>query len=164
MWGYFHKCVLFVLMWGYFEKNVFYFCKSIKKIMLFKWVKLPSGCVVPGSCVLIVTFGCCFVNYWGGCLGGPIQSMVHLGRSTMPGWYKAYQIDRSEQQVHLQHLLHLEWSGYSFGYCTWCPVCSTSWLGSSLGVGPLPVGELNQNWSVLFFIKVGEFFIIKMVK
>ena len=42
---------------------MFYFCKSIKKIMLLKWVKLPSGCVVPGSCVLIVTFGCCFVNY-----------------------------------------------------------------------------------------------------
>ena len=36
---------------------MFYFCKSIKKIVLFKWVKLPSGCVVPGSCVLIVTFG-----------------------------------------------------------------------------------------------------------
>ena len=45
---------------------MFYFCKSIKKIMLFKWVKLPSGCIVPGSCVLIVTFGCCFVNYGGG--------------------------------------------------------------------------------------------------
>ena len=66
----------------------------------------------------------------------------------MPGWYKAYQIDRSEQQVHLQHLYSSE----------------KHWLGSSLGVGPLPVGELNQNWSVLFFIKVGEFFIIKMVK
>ena len=26
----------------------------------------------------------------------------------MPGWYKACQIGRSEQQVHLQHLLHLE--------------------------------------------------------
>ena len=37
---------------------MFYFCKSIKKIMLFKWVKLPSGSVVPGSCVLNVTFGC----------------------------------------------------------------------------------------------------------
>ena len=72
--------------------------------MLFKWVKLPSGYVVPGSCVLNVTFGCCFVNYWGGgCLGRSIQSMVHLGRSTMPGWYKACEIDRSEQQVHLQH-------------------------------------------------------------
>ena len=45
------------------RKMCFIFCKSIKKIMLFKWVKLPSGCVVPGSCVLIVTFGCCFVNY-----------------------------------------------------------------------------------------------------
>ena len=42
---------------------MFYFRKSIKKIMLFKWVKLPSGCVVPGSCVLNVIFGCCFVNY-----------------------------------------------------------------------------------------------------
>ena len=31
--------------------------------MLFKWVKLPSGCVVPGSCVLNETFGWCFVNY-----------------------------------------------------------------------------------------------------
>ena len=26
----------------------------------------------------------------------------------MPGWYKVCQIGRSEQQVHLQHLLHLE--------------------------------------------------------
>ena len=31
--------------------------------MLFKWVKLPFGCVVAGFCVLNVTFGCCFVNY-----------------------------------------------------------------------------------------------------
>ena len=49
MWGYFHKCVLFVLLWGYFEKNVFYFCKSIKKIMLFKMVKLPFSCVVSAA-------------------------------------------------------------------------------------------------------------------
>ena len=78
--------------------------------MLFKWVKLPSGCVVPGSCVLNVTFGCFFCKLLRGrgCLGGPIQSMVHLGRSTMPGWYKACEIDRSEQQVHLQHQLHME--------------------------------------------------------
>ena len=26
----------------------------------------------------------------------------------MPGWYKACQIVRSEQQVHLQNVLHLE--------------------------------------------------------
>ena len=26
----------------------------------------------------------------------------------MPGWYKVCQIGRFEQQVHLQHLLHLE--------------------------------------------------------
>ena len=28
--------------------------------------------------------------------------LVHLGRSTMPGWYKACQIGKSEQQVLLQ--------------------------------------------------------------
>ena len=44
------KCV-FVL---YFLKNVLYFYK------LFKWVELPSGCVVPGSSVS------CFVNFCGG--------------------------------------------------------------------------------------------------
>ena len=38
----------------------------------------------------------------------PFGSGLHLGRSTMPRWYKACQIGRSEQQVHLQHLLHLE--------------------------------------------------------
>ena len=27
--------------------------------MLFKWVELPFGCIVPGSCVLNVTFSCC---------------------------------------------------------------------------------------------------------
>ena len=46
------KCVLFLLIY--------------KKIMSFKWVRLPSGCIVPGSCVLNVNFGCCFVNYWVG--------------------------------------------------------------------------------------------------
>ena len=35
-------------------------------------------------------------------------SKVHLGRSTMSGWYKACQIGKSEQQVQMQHLLHLE--------------------------------------------------------
>ena len=31
----------------------------------------------------------------------PFGNDVHLGRSTMPGWYKTC-------QIHLQHLLHLE--------------------------------------------------------
>ena len=39
---------------------------------------------------------------------GPFGFGFHLGRSTMPGWYKVCQIGRPEQQVHLQHLLHLE--------------------------------------------------------
>ena len=53
MWVFFISSVFFlVLLWVFFCVKCFIFCK----IMLFKWVKLPSGCVVPGSYVLNVTF------------------------------------------------------------------------------------------------------------
>ena len=39
----------------------------------YKGVKLPSGCVVPGSWS-VHTFGCCFVNWRGGWWGGPFQA------------------------------------------------------------------------------------------
>ena len=55
-------------------------------------------------------FGCCLVNSCGGLRKGePVQSWVHLGKSTMPGCEKGCQIGSSEQQVHLQpFVLHLE--------------------------------------------------------
>ena len=42
----------------------------------------------------------------------------------MPGWYKACEIDKSEQQVHLQLLLHLEFRGAVLAAAFLCPVCS----------------------------------------
>ena len=39
------------------------------------------------------------------------------GLSTMPGWYKACGIGKSEQQVHLQPLCCIWSSGCSFGFC-----------------------------------------------
>ena len=42
----------------------------------------------------------CSVNYLkGGCLGKPVQSLVYLGRSTVPGHHKDCQIGSSEQPV-----------------------------------------------------------------
>ena len=63
----------------------------------------------------------------------------------MPGWYKACQIGRSEQQVRLQHLCRMKSSRCMFGLCI--PVSSLQYQlnGKLLGVGPIPVGELIQN-------------------
>ena len=44
----------------------------------------------------------------------------------MPGWYKACQIGRSEQQVHLQHFVAFGVQGAVLAPAFLCPVCSTS--------------------------------------
>ena len=98
--------------------------------------KLPSRCVALGSWS-IYFFGCCLVNYCGGLIRWILwHTVVHLGRSTMPGWYRACQIGRSEQQVHLQHFVAFGVQGAGLAPAFLCPVCSTSWLGSSW-VGPI---------------------------
>ena len=43
------------------RENLSVLKKNNKKNLKFKWVELPSGCVVPGSWSLC-NFGCCFVN------------------------------------------------------------------------------------------------------
>ena len=72
-------------------------------------------------------FGCCLVNYCGGLRKGePVQSWVHLGKSTMPGCEKGCQIGTLKQQVHLQPLCCIWSSGYTFGCVFLCPVCTHS--------------------------------------
>ena len=87
------EIMLFVFLW----KACIDVCQQLKECV-FKWVELPSDWVVSGSCIIFL----------GVYLSGPVQSVVCLGRSTMPGRYKVCQIGKSEQQVHLQLLLHLE--------------------------------------------------------
>ena len=60
------------------------------------------------------------------------------GLSTMPGWYKACQIGKSEQQVHLQPLCCIWSSGCSFGFCI--PVSSLQYqlIGKLKGRGSHP--------------------------
>ena len=57
------------------------------------------------------------------------------GLSTMPGWYKACGIGKSEQQVHLQPLCCIWSSGSSFGFCI--PVSSLQYqlIGKLKGRG-----------------------------
>ena len=50
----------------------------------------------------------------------PLAHSGHLGRSTMPGWYKACGIGKSEQQVNDRV------QGTLLASVFLCPVCSTS--------------------------------------
>ena len=87
-----------------------------------KWVELPSGWFVPGSCVYL-TFDCCLVNCCGGLLGRPVQSLVHLLRNTVPGHHKDCQIGSSEQQVHLQPCVAFGVQSALLAGAFLCPVC-----------------------------------------
>ena len=100
------------------------------------------------------TFGCCFVNWRGGAdevdhfrLPGP------PGLSTMPGWYRACQIGKSEQQVHLKPLCCIWSSGCSFGFCI--PVSSLQYqlIGKLKGRGSHPHRWARGNWSDVCFVK-----------
>ena len=44
----------------------------------------------------------------------------------MPGWYRACQIGKSEQQVHLQHFVAFGVQGTLLAGVVLCPVCITS--------------------------------------
>ena len=60
-------------------------------------------------------FGCWLVNYCGELIRWILwHTVVHLGRSTMPGWYKACGIGKCEQQVWF-NICWWQSSGYTFG-------------------------------------------------
>ena len=92
-------------------------------VLKLRWNYLPAVlCWDLGLCNI---FGCCLVNSCGGLRKGePVQTWVHLGKSTMPGCEKGCQIGSSEQQVHLQPLCCIWSSGYTFGCVFLCPVCT----------------------------------------
>ena len=75
----------------------------------------------------------------------------------MPSWYKTCQIGRSEQQVQLQHLLHLEFR-VQFGFCILVSSLQYQLIGKLLGSGTHPAGELNKI-DLIVVCKVGELFL-----
>ena len=62
----------------------------------------------------------------------------------MPGWYRACQIGRSEQQVQLQHLLHFEFRVYVWLVHS-CVQFAVSADWEVPGKWVPPIGELSQN-------------------
>ena len=60
----------------------------------------------------------------------------------MPGWYKTCQIGKSEQQVQLQHLLHLEFR-VQFWLLHSCVQFAVPADWEAPGSGTHPIGELD---------------------
>ena len=129
-----------------------YFCfcfwKRVRLVcdVFYKWVELPSGRVVPGSCVLI-NFGCCLVNFCGG-----------LFRCTILAQWFTWEGAPCQVGTRLVKLASLSskstcnicciWSsGCSFGFCI--PVSSLQYqlIGKLLGSGTHPHRWARQNWS-----------------
>ena len=70
--------------------------------------------------------------------------MVHLGKSTIPGWSRACQIGRSEQQVFLQPCVALTVQDTLLACVFMYPVAgSAEWEAPWVWVPP--VGDLVQN-------------------
>ena len=110
----------------------------VREIFLgvFKWVKLPSGCVVPGSCspcnfwllfCKILLGGCLSVPFWlGGSLGKEHHAKLVQDLSNWQVWAASP----------IATFVAFGVQGAVLASAFLCPVCSISWLGSSWEVGP----------------------------
>ena len=67
--------------------------------------------------------------------------LVHLGRSTMLGWYKACQIGKSEQQVHLQPCVAFGVIWVQFWLLYLVSSLQYQLIGKLLGSGSFPHGR-----------------------
>ena len=126
----------------------------------YKGVKLPSGCVVPGS-RSIHTFGCCFVN----CRGG-LKRWTISGFLVLLGWVPCQVGTRSVKLAGLSSkstcnlCVAFGVQGAVLASAFLCPVCSISWMGSSREEGPFPHGELDKI-DLVFVCKVGDILLVE---
>ena len=110
----------------------------------YKGIKLPSGCVVPGSWSFH-TFGCCFVNWRGRLMRWTISGFLVL-----LGWAPCQFVTRLVKLASLSSkstcnlCVAFGVQGAVLASASLCPVCSISWLGSSREEGPIPIGELEK--------------------
>ena len=122
-----------------------------------KGVKLPSGCVVPGSWSFH-TFGCCFVNWRGGLMRWTISGfLVHLGWAPCQVGTGLVKLASLSSKSTCNLCVAIGVQGAVLASAFLCPVCSISWLGSSREEGPMPIGELDKI-DLMFVCKVGNFY------
>ena len=130
-----------------------------------KGVKLPSGCVVPGS-RSSHTFGCCFVNCRGGLMRWTISGfLVLLGWAPCQVGTRPVELAGLSSKSTCNLCVAFGVQGAVLASAFLCPVCSISWLGSSREEGPIPIGELEQI-DLMCVFKVGDicWLILKQVR
>ena len=111
-------------------------------------MELPSGCVVPGSCVSKHKLLASVLSIFeGGCLGVPFGKKVHLGGAPCQVGTRLVKLAGLSSKSDCNLCVAWRVQGAYLACAFLCPVCSISWLGSSWEVGPIPVGKLSQNWS-----------------
>ena len=130
-----------------------------------KGVKLPSGCVVPGS-RSVHTFGCCFVNWKGGLMRWTISGfLVLLGWAPCQVGTRLVELASLSSKSTCNLYVAFGVQGAVLASAFLCPVCSIRWLGSSREEGPIPIGELEKidlmfvcesRWYLKVEFKVGE--------
>ena len=127
----------------------------------YKGVKLPSGCVVPGSWS-VHTFGCCFVNWRGG-----LMRLTISGFLVLLGWVPCQVGTRLVELASLSSkstcnlCVAFGVQGTVLASAFLCPVCSISWLGSSREEGSISIGELEKI-DLMFVCKVGDICWLKL--
>ena len=127
----------------------------------YKEVKLPSGCVVPGS-RSIHTFGCCFINCRGGLMRWTISGfLVLLGWAPCQVGTRLVKLAGLSSKSDWNLLVSWRVQGAVLAFAFLCPVCSISWFGSSREECSFPIGELDKIDLVLVF-KVGDICWLKL--
>ena len=149
--------VLSMLKRSVFKRTLFSLLFFVREIFLgvFKWVKLPSGCVVPGSCSPC--------NFWllfckillGGCLSVPFWLSGSLGKEHHAKLVQDFVKLAGLSSKSNCNICCIWSSGCSFGLCI--PVSSLQYqlIGKLLGSGTHPAGELNKI-DLIVVCKVGE--------
>ena len=109
----------------------------------YKGVKLPSGCVVPGSWSFH-TFGCCFVNWRGGLMRWTISGfLVLLGWAPCQVSTRLGKLASLNSKSTCNLCVTFGVQGAVLASAFLCPVCSISWLG----IGSYPHRWGRENWS-----------------
>ena len=137
------------------------FSETADRIWNCKGVKLPSGCVVPGSWSFH-TFGCCFVNWRGGLMRWTISGfLVLLGWAPCQVGTRLVELASLSSKSTCNLCVAFGVQGAVLASAFLCPVCSISWLGSSREEGPIPIGELEKI-DLMFVCKVGDICWLKL--
>ena len=134
----------------FFSRTCFTISIYIRKC---KWVKLPAGCVVPGS-RSVHTFGCCFVNCNGGLMRRTTSGFqVHLGWAPCQVGTGLVELSGPSSKSTCNPRVAFGVQGAGLAPAFLCPVCSIRRLGSSREEGPIPVGELDKIDLMWWFLK-----------